>query len=287
MKNTTTARGRAKYGNRFMNHDDFTVQHACSVIDPRCDQAHQGPQFATFHRAFLLAWENSLLAVLKLVYPTSTVEAMPYWVREPLFVCGQSAFFSAPVHKVLRFSTSLLHRILPSTGTWHRKSKCIQQGSATLLDAFQPRLFILFVHSVPNGKYRNVPDKYIFSDNYFGDFVGDPNNEFVVTNGLFAYFPVPEWTSERFGTNSDLNQECTRHERHVGSKATICDRCCGKGDDCVCDPETDTFRRFLRGNDDLFRRQDRCIPYMTRNTWESPAINGMRKFKRDGRNISP
>ena len=63
-----------------MNHDDLTVMHACSVVDPRCDQAHQGPHFATFHRAIMLAWENSLLSVMKVDYPLSTVTAMPYWV---------------------------------------------------------------------------------------------------------------------------------------------------------------------------------------------------------------
>ena len=86
MKNTTSAEGKAKYGDRFVSHDDLTVMHACSVVDPRCDQAHQGPQFATFHRAFVLAWENSLLSVLSVVKPTSSVSAMPYWVSSRMLL---------------------------------------------------------------------------------------------------------------------------------------------------------------------------------------------------------
>ena len=128
-----------------------------------------------------------------------------------------------------------------------------------------------------NGKYHNDPDNYIFSDKYFGDFLGDPNNNYIVTNGLFAYWPVVEWTEERYGTKSPLNVQCTREQWYVGTQSTVCDECCGKGGECICSPEKSTFKRFVRGNDDAFRRQDRCAPYLTRNTWESPAINGMRK----------
>lgn len=82
VKNTPTPVGRALYGNRFYNHDELVLMHACSVKDPRCDQGHLGPHFLTFHRAFLLAWENSVLSVLNVVKdPSINIDAMPYWVR--------------------------------------------------------------------------------------------------------------------------------------------------------------------------------------------------------------
>lgn len=46
-------------------------------------------------------------------------------------------------------------------------------------------------------RYRNAPDKYIFSENYFGDFWGKPENDYAVVNGLFAEWPVAIWTEER------------------------------------------------------------------------------------------
>ena len=240
MKKTPTDVGRSRYGERYISQDDMTFLHSCAVVDPRCDQAHQGPQFATFHRAYLLAYENSLLAVLKVDNPSTTVRALPYWVR-PSFSLYHLVIMKAASH-ILSFSDA-------------------QQDTA--LDS-------------NTGKYRHDPDKFIFSENFFGDFVGDPDNEYVVTNGLFAFFPVPEWTSEKFGKKSSLNVQCAREEWYVGTKTTTCQECCGKKN-CRCRPN-DTFPRFMRGNDDFFRRQDRCIPYVTRNTWESPAINGLRKF---------
>jgi len=73
VKNTTTTAGRKKYGQAFNNHDDMLLLHSCAVYDIRCDNGHFGPQFMTFHRAFLLKYELSLLAV------DASIGAMPYW----------------------------------------------------------------------------------------------------------------------------------------------------------------------------------------------------------------
>src|SRR5690349_13206758 len=54
LKNTTTQQGRLLYGANFNNHDEMLLLHTCAVYDPRCDNGHFGPQFMTFHRAFLL-----------------------------------------------------------------------------------------------------------------------------------------------------------------------------------------------------------------------------------------
>jgi hypothetical protein len=44
-----------------------------AASDPRCDQGHLGPAFATFHRALVLQFEESLLAV------DPRIPALPYW----------------------------------------------------------------------------------------------------------------------------------------------------------------------------------------------------------------
>jgi hypothetical protein len=45
MKTLTTSQGRRIYGSKFWNIDDMTLLHACSTLDPRCDQGHYGPHF--------------------------------------------------------------------------------------------------------------------------------------------------------------------------------------------------------------------------------------------------
>lgn len=73
MRNLTTAEGQARYGPNFISYEDLVVSHACANRDPRCDQGHFGPIFAIFHRALLLQFENSLLAI------DPKIGAMPYW----------------------------------------------------------------------------------------------------------------------------------------------------------------------------------------------------------------
>jgi hypothetical protein len=73
MNKTDTLTGRKTYGKHFWNAQDLVVFHVCAVVDPRCDQAHFGPSFMTFHRAFLKVIENSLRAI------DEEILAMPYW----------------------------------------------------------------------------------------------------------------------------------------------------------------------------------------------------------------
>lgn len=73
LKNTTQAEGEKKYGPYFVYYDEFLMQHACAVYDPRCDQGHEGPQFMTYHRLLLLRMEKALLSV------DPSIEAMPWW----------------------------------------------------------------------------------------------------------------------------------------------------------------------------------------------------------------
>ena len=72
----------------------------------------------------------------------------------------------------------------------------------------------------------------------------------TVTNGLFAYWPIAEYTDERFGPNSELaantdNAECIKENYFVGVEADVCDKCCGRTDDCEC-TSTDKNTTWLR-----------------------------------------
>ena len=73
MKTKNTTEGQTLYGPRFKNHDEIVLLHACATLDRRCDQGHYSPAFMTFHRAMLLAYENSLLEI------DPEIEALPYW----------------------------------------------------------------------------------------------------------------------------------------------------------------------------------------------------------------
>ena len=198
LKTTTTEEGRALYNSElFWNLDDLTMLHACSTVDPRCDQGHVGPHFMTFHRAYLLRLENALLAV------DPSILALPYW-------------------------------------DYSRDTK---SG-----DCFEKEC-------------------YIFSDAFFGDIQGNADENYAVTNGLFANWPITEYSSDRFGAASNLNVPCTINEYFKGFVSTVCTRCCGKDDTCICDQVDDVFPHYLRNHDD-------CTPYVARNPGESLPIMG-------------
>eukprot|EP00931_Biecheleriopsis_adriatica_P060248 TRINITY_DN36160_c0_g1_i1.p1 TRINITY_DN36160_c0_g1~~TRINITY_DN36160_c0_g1_i1.p1 ORF type:complete len:841 (-),score=136.83 TRINITY_DN36160_c0_g1_i1:23-2524(-) len=73
MKLTSTKAGQHKYGRNFVSYDELVAQHLANAASPGCDEAHLGVAFATYHRAFLLRFELSLLAV------DPDIGAMPYW----------------------------------------------------------------------------------------------------------------------------------------------------------------------------------------------------------------
>lgn len=122
------------------------------------------------------------------------------------------------------------------------------------------------------GEYYQDADNYIFSDNYFGDYIGNPDENYAVTNGLFAYWPISEYTTAKYGSDSDLSTQCAAEEWYRGFNATVCDRCCGlPEDECTCDPDTDTYRWNHRAHDD-------CTPYVARNAYEGSPIDGTCKY---------
>eukprot|EP00416_Gambierdiscus_australes_P017874 CAMPEP_0171064830 /NCGR_PEP_ID=MMETSP0766_2-20121228/6512_1 /TAXON_ID=439317 /ORGANISM="Gambierdiscus australes, Strain CAWD 149" /LENGTH=806 /DNA_ID=CAMNT_0011520897 /DNA_START=45 /DNA_END=2465 /DNA_ORIENTATION=- len=73
MKQESMASGKTKYGEAFRTYDYFVVKHAVATTDTRGDQAHFGAHFMTWHGAFVLEFENALLAV------DSSISALPYW----------------------------------------------------------------------------------------------------------------------------------------------------------------------------------------------------------------
>jgi len=115
-----------------------------------------------------------------------------------------------------------------------------------------------------NGEYRHNPDKYIFTDKYFGDFFGNASNAYAVENGLFAHWPISEWSSERFGASSTIAEEsyCVQREFFKGYATTTCSRCCGKDSSCSC-TDADDFPTFLRD-------YDWCSPTLARNPANGP-----------------
>lgn len=63
MKNTSLQDGILLYGSKFVTYDRMLAKHAHAALNPDGDQAHFGPIFAVFHRAWLLEFENCLLAI--------------------------------------------------------------------------------------------------------------------------------------------------------------------------------------------------------------------------------
>ena len=80
MKTTDMNTGKDKYGDAFRTYDSLVLKHALATTDTRGDQVHFGAHFITWHLAFVLEFENSLLAV------DPTIEEAPYWdecITEP------------------------------------------------------------------------------------------------------------------------------------------------------------------------------------------------------------
>ncbi|KAL3920083.1 MAG: hypothetical protein SGILL_003439, partial [Bacillariaceae sp.] len=190
MKTMTTMQGRQIYGDLFWNIDDLTMLHACSTTDPRCDQGHYGPHFILFHRAYLLRFERSLLAI------DDTIESLPYWEYSKDTTTGE----------------------------------CFQD-----------------------------PICYIFGDKFFGDYYGNPDTNYTVTNGLFSNWPIAEFSDERFsGAGSELamvtttannpnGAKCIVEQWFSGFQASKCTTCCG---DSECDCGTEDGTVWLRNHDD-------------------------------------
>lgn len=65
MKTITQKEGERKYGLQFKTYDRMLAKHANAALNPNGDQAHFGPIFGVFHRAWLLEFENSLIAINK------------------------------------------------------------------------------------------------------------------------------------------------------------------------------------------------------------------------------
>eukprot|EP00930_Biecheleria_cincta_P066300 TRINITY_DN5238_c1_g2_i1.p1 TRINITY_DN5238_c1_g2~~TRINITY_DN5238_c1_g2_i1.p1 ORF type:complete len:693 (+),score=94.90 TRINITY_DN5238_c1_g2_i1:43-2121(+) len=73
MKNTSRASGESQFGSNFKPYNYFVMKHAVAVMDSRGDQGHFSAAFATFHAAFVLEFELSLLAI------DPDIGALPYW----------------------------------------------------------------------------------------------------------------------------------------------------------------------------------------------------------------
>lgn len=118
------------------------------------------------------------------------------------------------------------------------------------------------------GRYRNDPEKYIFGKNYFGSYRGNPKENFAVTDGLFARFPIFKFDPKRHSSKAMSHLQCLQEEWIMPVRATTCRRCCGRLD-CTCDPDKDEYDNFIRGYDD-------CSLYTTRNYEELPLMDGTR-----------
>ena len=80
MKTMSQAEGEAAYGPAFRSADYFAAKHAVISEDARGDQGHSSAAFLTWHDAFMLEYEMSILAI------APEVGGLPYWditVAEP------------------------------------------------------------------------------------------------------------------------------------------------------------------------------------------------------------
>lgn len=88
----------------------------------------------------------------------------------------------------------------------------------------------------PRNPNATDPDKYIFTDKYIGEYFTKEEDNYVVTNGLFAYWAVPEWIlgkenvyndpslegQFRYGPDSDMGRSSLNETNPGINKVATC-----------------------------------------------------------------
>ena len=77
MKNLTMGEGQAKYGPLFKTHDYMVLSHAVAVTSQRGDQIHFSASFASWHAAFSLMYETTLMQIAQV--DGNVLEGVPYF----------------------------------------------------------------------------------------------------------------------------------------------------------------------------------------------------------------
>eukprot|EP00924_Labyrinthula_sp_SR-Ha-C_P003487 snap_masked-scaffold_15-processed-gene-10.35-mRNA-1 protein AED:1.00 eAED:1.00 QI:0/0/0/0/1/1/3/0/688 len=79
MRNTTLLEGRIVYGEDFRSYEYLLIKHATSALHKCIDQGHIPANVLSFHRSFILEFENSFLSILQVLNPGSNLTGVPYW----------------------------------------------------------------------------------------------------------------------------------------------------------------------------------------------------------------
>ena len=72
MKRVNDEDGKVIYGKDYRSYDSLVCQHMRATRHTRGDLMHLGPHFLVTHRAFVLAFENSLISI------DPTIDGAPY-----------------------------------------------------------------------------------------------------------------------------------------------------------------------------------------------------------------
>lgn len=93
-------------------------------------------------------------------------------------------------------------------------------------------------------------------ENYFGDYYTSPRQQYKVTNGLFANWPIPVFKDEIHGKRSSMNVNKCIAQEHYKPRP--------------CDPSNPNSPRLIRQHED-------CTPVLTRNPLD-PTYNNAAGF---------
>ena len=77
MKNITMEEGQEKYGPLFKTHDYMVLNHAVTATSQRGDQGHFSSAFTSWHAAFSLMYETTLMQIAKV--NGNELEGLPYF----------------------------------------------------------------------------------------------------------------------------------------------------------------------------------------------------------------
>lgn len=196
---------------------ELLLRHAVSVNDPRGDQGHASSCFMTFHRAFLLELENSLLSVAPELKALPCERLRPCtcglqpaaWHRQLAPPCGGAGGRAAastpplpflPSCATVQIGTSLWTTRAPSTVSHPGRASAELRGALRWLGPrLQRRRRRCRLSAAPAcPPAADGTNESIWSDKYAGKLDGDPDAYNGVTTGLFAWRQVQKFLPEQW-----------------------------------------------------------------------------------------
>ena len=189
MKNTSYAVGSKTemYGKAYRTYDYLAFKHAIAAVHSCIDQGHMPSNVITFHRALLLEFELSMLAIVNKLNeqqggsePLKGLEALPYWNWFIDLDSGRNRY-----------------------GYEVAKNSNIQLDPGSSLNKH-------------NRLKREIYESSLWE--YWGSAYGDPDNYFAIHDPIFDTFVTTHDSTIKLNGNDDTENNSNDNQKDIYDK---------------------------------------------------------------------